>query len=319
MSPLNIPSGTTVNNNGNFFSTINYSNVISGSGNFNIQFQSYVNLYATNTFAGSITVPNCGSSNGGRGTRLALWGNGSIMSASQITLLGIVSGQPYAGWISVDRADGTLTLGANQLLRGDNGSYIRGSVVAPATSAIAPGGINNSNYQYMIVGTNLTFQAGSTNYMDIYKTASLLTNDLIIVSNQVTYAGTLQIRTNGSVAITNGDSFKLFQAGSATGNFTTIADPSGATWSFNPATGVATVTALAPTVNTTPTNIVTSVSGNQLTMQWPADHIGWFLQSNSVSLVNTSAWFNVLGSDITNKVIMTTDTSKTNVFYRMKY
>ena len=112
---------------------------------------------------------------------------------------------------------------------------------------------------------------------------------------------------------------KLFNVGSVSGNFATVADTTGTGWSFNPATGIATVTALAPTVNLNPTNIVVSVSGNQLAMGWPADHIGWFLQSNSVSLANSEDWFNIPGSDVTNKVIIPIDSLQTNVFYRMKY
>ncbi len=44
-------------------------------------------------------------------------------------------------------------------------------------------------------------------------------------------------------------------------------------------------------VNATPTNIVFSTSGNQLTLSWPTDHIGWQLQAqtNSISVgINTN-------------------------------
>ena len=72
-------------------------------------------------------------------------------------------------------------------------------------------------------------------------------------------------------------------------------------------------------VNTTPTNIVISVTGNQITLSWPADHIGWQLQSNSVGLTVTGAWFTVPGSTATDQMTITTDATKTNVFYRMLY
>jgi hypothetical protein len=72
-------------------------------------------------------------------------------------------------------------------------------------------------------------------------------------------------------------------------------------------------------VNTTPTNIVISVTGNQITLSWPADHIGWQLQSNSVGLTATGAWFTVPGSTATDQIITTLDATKTNVFYRMYY
>lgn len=78
------------------------------------------------------------------------------------------------------------------------------------------------------------------------------------------------------------------------------------------------ITSAPPAINPNPTNIVVSVSGNQLTLQWDSDHLGWLLQSNSVSLTDTSAWFTVTGSDATNKFTIPVEATKTNVFYRMK-
>jgi len=74
-------------------------------------------------------------------------------------------------------------------------------------------------------------------------------------------------------------------------------------------------------VNTSPTNIVTSISGNQLTLAWPADHIGWTLQSqtNSLNTGLTTTWYDVDGSTTTNQVIITIDPANPTVFYRMKH
>jgi hypothetical protein len=74
-------------------------------------------------------------------------------------------------------------------------------------------------------------------------------------------------------------------------------------------------------VNTTPTNIVTSVSGNHLTISWPADHTGWTLQSqtNSSSTGISATWSDVGGSATTNQMIMTIDPANPAVFYRLKY
>ena len=77
------------------------------------------------------------------------------------------------------------------------------------------------------------------------------------------------------------------------------------------------VTAAPPLINPNPTNIVVSASGNQVTLQWDSDHIGWLLQSNAVSLANTSAWVTVPGSDATNRFTFPVDVTKTNVFFRM--
>jgi fibronectin type 3 domain-containing protein len=75
------------------------------------------------------------------------------------------------------------------------------------------------------------------------------------------------------------------------------------------------------TVNTSPTNIVTSLSGNQLTLSWPADHTGWTLQSqtNSLSTGVTAVWYDVPGSTSTNQVTFTIDPANPAVFYHLKY
>lgn len=72
-------------------------------------------------------------------------------------------------------------------------------------------------------------------------------------------------------------------------------------------------------INTNPTNIVLSVSNNQMTLTWPADHIGWQLQSNPVGLTATGSWFTISGSAGTNQLIVTPDRTISNVFYRMVY
>ena len=319
-SPVNLVSGT-INIKGNYFNGIYFSNTISGSGGLSLQYQTYLYLAASNTFTGQLYVPYSGGANGGQGTRLSFIGNGSATHAYQINMAGIVSGQPYPGFIDVlGRPDATLTLGTNQTLRGDNGSFVRGSVVAPAGSAISPGGVS-TNYQYMCISNSLTFQTGSTNYMDIYKAGTLLTNDQIIVSNLVTYGGTLQIQTNGPTALAVNDSFKLFIAGSASGNFTTIADNSGTTWSFNPATGVATVTALPPTVNTNPAtaNFQASLVGGALHFSWAPDHQGWQLYTNSVGLTSGSSWFPVSGSATVTNEVININPADPNVFFQLRY
>ena len=74
----------------------------------------------------------------------------------------------------------------------------------------------------------------------------------------------------------------------------------------------------ASPVNTAPTNITTVVSGNTLTLSWPADHTGWTLQTNSVGLLSPS-WFPYPGSTATNQIFMTIDPTKPSVFYRLVY
>ena len=66
------------------------------------------------------------------------------------------------------------------------------------------------------------------------------------------------------------------------------------------------------------------VSGGTLTLSWPADHIGWRLQSQTNALdigLNpaSAAWSDVAGSTSVNSVNVTVDPSKGTVFYRMIY
>ena len=78
------------------------------------------------------------------------------------------------------------------------------------------------------------------------------------------------------------------------------------------------VTAAPPAgPNPYPTNITTRVIGNQLSLSWPASHLGWELQSNSVSLVSNASWFLVPDSTGVTNLVLTIHPGLTNIFYRM--
>lgn len=70
-------------------------------------------------------------------------------------------------------------------------------------------------------------------------------------------------------------------------------------------------------VNPVPAPIVTSVSGNQLTLSWPSDHTGWTLQSQTNALGGT--WYDVPGSVSVNQIVLTINPTNKAVFFRMKY
>jgi autotransporter-associated beta strand protein len=79
------------------------------------------------------------------------------------------------------------------------------------------------------------------------------------------------------------------------------------------------ITVLAATIASNPTNITVAVSGNTLTLTWPADHLGWIAQSNSVSLINTNYWFDIPNSQSVTQLNITMNTALTNVFYRLRH
>lgn len=74
-------------------------------------------------------------------------------------------------------------------------------------------------------------------------------------------------------------------------------------------------------VNTHPTNILFSVSRGNLTLSWPADHIGWTLQSetNTLSVGISTNWVNVPNSTTINQIIIPMNLTNGSVFYRLIY
>jgi hypothetical protein len=85
-----------------------------------------------------------------------------------------------------------------------------------------------------------------------------------------------------------------------------------------------TFTLIVSSVNTTPTNIVASLSGTNLTLLWPLDHTGWRLLAQTNNLAtgisqNTNDWGTVSGSASTNMIIVPIDRTKKTGFYRLIY
>lgn len=74
-------------------------------------------------------------------------------------------------------------------------------------------------------------------------------------------------------------------------------------------------------VSTTPTNITSSVAGNQLTITWPESHLGWILQAqtNDLSTGIGSNWFDVSGSEAGTQSVITIDPVNPTVFFRLRY
>ncbi len=93
---------------------------------------------------------------------------------------------------------------------------ILGAVIVQSDSTLAPG---FSGIGTLTISNTLTFQAGSTNYVEVNKTAS--TSDLVTGLTSVTYGGTLVV-TNLSGTLAGGDSFQLFSATSYSGSFASI-------------------------------------------------------------------------------------------------
>ena len=198
-----------------------------------------------------------------------------------------------------------------QIIRGDG--TIRGSLITLVNALLTPG------FSLGTLTVTNALSLGGTTVMELNRASS--PNSDRLVANSVTNGGTV-IVTNIGAALAAGDIFTLFSAPLHSGSFGTVALPplgSGLSWSNSLALdGKLTVIG---SVNTNPTNIVSSVSGNQLTLTWPVDHIGWKLQAqtNSLSVGLRSNWVDVAGSTAVNTMTFTISPANGAVFYRMVY
>jgi len=211
------------------------------------------------------------------------------------------------------RVDGTQTLPAGRSLIGSG--TVRGSVIAQSGATISPG----FSIGTLVITNALTFQSGSTNFMEI--NAASHTNDLITGMTSVSYGGKL-IVTNLSGTLAAGDSFKLFNAASYANSFSSITLPAltgNLLWTNKLALD-GTIAVVSP-VNTAVTNLAYAVVGGQLQFSWPTDRTGWRLETQTNNLgtgLNTN-WFTVSGSSQTNQMLIPIAPAPGTVFFRLTY
>ncbi|MDW7980579.1 MAG: autotransporter-associated beta strand repeat-containing protein [Verrucomicrobiales bacterium] len=115
------------------------------------------------------------------------------------------------------RAGGSMTLTAGKMLSGNgavNGNFVvaSGATLAPGSNAIGTLTFSNA----------LVLEPGCTNLFEISREP--LTNDHVRVIGTLTCGGTLVV-TNVGEALSAGDTFKLFNAGSVAGSFTSVVLP----------------------------------------------------------------------------------------------
>jgi autotransporter-associated beta strand protein len=270
-------------------------------------------LGLTKVGGGIFTVTGVNSNTGPvtiNGGTLALSGSGSFGFASKLVA---------NATLDVNGIGGTLTLSSGQTLGGSGN--VTGEVVAPAGSIVAPG----ASVGTMTVSGNVSL--GGQLLMELNRTNAPFNCDRLVSSGgTITYGGSLLV-TNIGPALQVSNTFQLFPSGvpAYTGN-TTLAttDASGAvyTWQNDIATlGSVKVLSVTAPVNTTPTNIVASVSGGNLNLSWPSDHTGWSLQTqtNVLGVGLSTNWITVPGSTTTNAVSIPISPANPAVFFRLQY
>jgi hypothetical protein len=211
----------------------------------------------------------------------------------------------------------TVTICAGAALAG-NGRQINGAPTIIEDGAKLWVGLDALGFPGICIfriRSDLILETNSTTFTYVDKGDS--TNDIVSGVKNITYGGSLVVTNIGSTPLANGDQYQLFSfSGTESGNFNsiTILPANGLTGSFNPATGVLTITGTP--IPTTPTNLLVSVTGGQINLSWPTNYLGWSLQMQTNNL--STNWITVPGSWLltsTNYPLLNWQT----VFFRMFY
>jgi autotransporter-associated beta strand protein len=241
-----------------------------------------VNLSGTNTLAGQITLTTGGSfwtfeAAGGKLRVTGLTTNSTTTNVRTIWLRGSAEGEwgsairDSAGSLAtaVRKDDsGTWVLAGDNTATGaitvSNGTLLvngavsgpvnvaggslggTGLITAPVTvgsnATLAPGALLGT----LTIGDSLTLSAGSVTRMELSALSSSC--DRVVGLRNLVYDGTL-VLSNVAGSLLAGQSFPLFQATNALGNFASLSPPSpgpGLAWDFDPTNGTLSVCSLAP-------------------------------------------------------------------------
>ncbi len=183
---------------------------------------------------------------------------------------------------------------------------IGGQVTVQSGGAIAPG----TSVGTLTITSTLTLEEGSTSLLEVDKSTGM--NDMV-VANTVNYGGKLVV-TNVAGALESGNTFQLFSSPAHTGTFSQVTVVGG-TGTFDPVSGVLTITGL---VADYPTNITLSYTDGNLSLAWPESHKGWYAQSNSISVADPNAWYDIAGSETGTNLNVTIDAALPQVYYRLR-
>jgi fibronectin-binding autotransporter adhesin len=299
--PVTVETGTTtlhVQSSGTIPS-LEFTGGISGPGGIVKIGAAPLRLYGDNTYSGSTTITTgtvfVASGTLPNTTPISV-GSGATLNLTAVAPFSLTSGQTLQGSGTVS---GDLNVAAGSTLKAGTTNTIG---TLSHTDSVTLGGV-------------CTLKVDRT---------SGATNDIISATGTIAFGGALNVSLLGG-ALQAGDSFTLFKStGGLSGAFTATNLPSpgpGLAWvTTNLGNGVLSV-ASTSTVNTTPTNIVSSVSGGNLTLSWPGSHTGWTLQvqTNSRSVGLNTNWYNVAGSALTNQVTVPVNPANPTVFFRLVY
>lgn len=270
--------------------------------------------------ASNYTFTGSGKLSGSGG--LTLNGTGTLTLGTANDFVGPVN--VNVGTLLVNGALGNapVTVASGAILGGTG--TILGPVTVQSGGTFSPG----ASIGTLAVSNNLVLADGSTTVFEANMTT--LAQDKVIGLNSVTYGGTLSLALSGRSVVVS-DAIKLFSATTVavptslyspySGAFSSIVSspPLGPDLAWNTYT-LATDGTLR-VVSTAPTSMRLQQTGNQFTLSWPPDHVGWRLQRqiNPADVGLTTNWVDLAGFTTTNSVIVTVNPTNGSVFYRLIY
>jgi autotransporter-associated beta strand protein len=228
-----------------------------------------------------------------------------------------------AGTLLVNGVNGTSSIIVTNATLGGTGS-LGGTVNVQAGATLAPG-ISARGVLTNAIGTLTATGAASVSgaiVMKINRATSPTSDEFVAPGITVNSGATLTVTNIGSTNLVAGDAFTLFST-PVTGAFSTMTLPAlpgtGLFWTNKLAVNGS--IAVAPSVNLNPTNLTATLSGNTLTLSWPADHLGWHLQvqTNGLSSGLATNWVTIPGSDAVTSTNITVNPAYGSVYYRMVY
>ncbi|HEV2453180.1 MAG TPA: hypothetical protein VGY98_02900 [Verrucomicrobiae bacterium] len=269
--------------------------------------------------------------------------SGETIVSNAILHVGASSSLGQSTYVQVNSGAGldlsatpSYSFGTGQTMAGN------GTVVGPATgdlsfnsgSTLAIGlpttnGAVNTNTFTLTISNSVVFNAGSTINIAANKisaAAGAVPADKLTGATALTVGGTVTVTNYGGKPFVAGDSLALFSATAITTNsgFVVVPATPGPSLAWNissiPVNGTLGVMS-SVTVNSNPTNIVFSISGNQLTLNWPADHTGWELeiQTNTLPVGLSTNWVPYPASTTVDTFTIPINLSNGTVFYRLVY
>ena len=278
--------------------------------------------YGNVTLNDNLTIINTSTFNGVQGHMTfagAISGTGNISIAGDVGNIVTFSGMnTYSGSTTVSNYVKLLTTTANQ----SGGAY---DVV---DSAILDVALTNGQPTLPVSRLTLDSQASSGGYLSFSRISfPSATTPIIYATNLIINAGTITppatnyavgefplIKYTGTIGGTGGFAVLQLDSAALPANVTATLTNNTANNSID-----LLVTSAPATLPSTGTNITFQVTGSQLTLSWPSTYLGWLLQSNSVSLTQTNAWFPVPGSGTVTQQVIQIDPTQPEVFYRMAH